>query len=69
MITVETETIQVRVLDDGFLLARRHDRGQLTEADRDEAKRIADSQPGITAATVMRVFGGGWIRNRIGEPR
>jgi hypothetical protein len=55
---VETLFLEIRVLDDGQLMARRKDRKPLTDADRDEARRVADSLPGITVEDVLRIFPG-----------
>ena len=55
---VETLFLEIKVLDDGALRARRKDRKPLTNEDRAEARRLADSLPGITVADVLRVFPG-----------
>jgi hypothetical protein len=55
---IETLFLEIRVLDDGALRARRKDRKPLTAADREEARRVADSLPGITVDDVLRVFPG-----------
>ena len=49
---------EVRVLDDGAVFVRRKDGRALTPADYRAALRLADSEPGITAADVLRVFPG-----------
>ena len=49
--------IEVKKTDDGRILARRLDGKPLTADDREKARRIADSLPGI-AADVLRVFPG-----------
>ena len=54
----ETLLLEVRVLDDGFLQARRKDRKPMTGADYEEARQVADSLPGITVEDVMRVWPG-----------
>jgi hypothetical protein len=54
----ETLLLEIRVLDDGAVRARRKDRKPLTNADREEACRLADSLPGITVNDVLRVFPG-----------
>jgi hypothetical protein len=54
----ETLFLEVEVLDDGALRARRKDRKPLTHADREEARRVVDSLPGITVEDVMRVWPG-----------
>jgi hypothetical protein len=55
---IETLLLEIRVLDDGALRARRKDRKSLTDEDRAEARRVADSLPGITVDDVRRVFPG-----------
>jgi len=55
---VETLFLEIRVLDDGALRARRKDRKPLTDEDRAEAREIADSLPGITVDDVLRIFPG-----------
>ena len=55
---IETLLLEIKVLDDGALRARRKDRKPLTAADREEARRVADSTPGITVADVLRIFPG-----------
>jgi hypothetical protein len=52
----ETPELEIRVLDDGLTQARRKDRQPLTDQDLVEARRLADSLPGITVADVMRVW-------------
>jgi hypothetical protein len=54
----ETLLLKVRVLDDGELMARRKDRKPLMDADQEEARRLADSLPGITVIDVLRIFPG-----------
>ena len=54
----ETLLLEIRVLDDGALRARRKDRMPLTDEDRKEARRVADSLPGITVEDVLRIFRG-----------
>jgi hypothetical protein len=55
---IETLFLEIKVLDDGALRARRKDRKPLTAADREEARQVADSLPGITVADVLRVWPG-----------
>jgi len=55
---IETLFLEVEVLDDGALRARRKDRKPLTAADREEARQLADSLPGITVEDVLRIFPG-----------
>jgi hypothetical protein len=54
----ETLLLEVEVLDDGAIRARRKDRKPLTAEDRAEARQVADSLPGITVEDVMRVWPG-----------
>jgi hypothetical protein len=58
---IETLLLEIKVLDDGALRARRKDRKPLTAEDRAEARQVADSLPGITADDVMRVWPGAKI--------
>jgi hypothetical protein len=60
----ETLLLEVKVLDDGAVIARRKDRRRLTAKDREDARKVADELPGVTAADVLRVFGGGAIREK-----
>jgi hypothetical protein len=55
---VETLFLEVKVLDDGAVIARRKDGQRLTDSDREDARRLADSLPGITVEDVFRVFPG-----------
>ena len=55
---VETLFLEIRVLDDGAIRARRKDRKRLTEADKAEARKVADSLPGITIDDLLRIFPG-----------
>jgi hypothetical protein len=55
---IETLLLEIRVLDDGALRARRKDRKPLTAEDKAEARRAADSVPGITIDDVSRIFPG-----------
>ena len=52
----ETLFLEIKVYDDGLIRARRKDRKPLTDADRVEARRVADSLPGITVDDVLRIF-------------
>jgi hypothetical protein len=54
----ETLFLEIKVLDDGALRARRKDRKPLTDEDRAEARQVADGLPGITVEDVLRVFPG-----------
>jgi hypothetical protein len=54
----ETLLLEIKVYDDGLIRARRKDRKPLTDADRAEARQVADSLPGITVDDVMRVWPG-----------
>ena len=53
--------LEVRKLPDGRAQARRRDGQPLTDRDREAARRLADSMPGITVNDVLRVFGGGRV--------
>jgi hypothetical protein len=55
---VENLMLQVKVLDDGAIQVRRTDGRQVTLQDRKEARRLADSSPGITVADALRIFPG-----------
>jgi hypothetical protein len=54
----ETLLLEIKVLDDGAVRARRKDGKPLTDEDRAEARKVADSLPGITVDDVLRVFPG-----------
>lgn len=54
----ETLLLEIRILDDGLAQVRRKDRKPTTAADVEEARRIADTLPGITIADVLRVWPG-----------
>jgi hypothetical protein len=58
---VETLLRDIKVLDDGLIRARRKDRKPFTTADREEARQLADSLPGITVDDVLRIFLGGKV--------
>ena len=53
--------LDVKKAADGTVFARRLDGKPLTAADQQEALRVADAMPGITAADVLRVFRGGRV--------
>jgi len=55
----ETLLLEVKVLDDGAVIARRKDGKRMTDKDREEARALADRTPGITIEDVFRVFGSG----------
>ena len=55
---VETLFLEIKVLDDGAIRARRKDGKRLTDEDRAEARQVADSLPGINVDDVFRVFPG-----------
>ena len=55
---VETLSLEVKVLDDGAIVARRKDRQRLTDKDREDARKLADGLPGITVEDVFRIFPG-----------
>jgi hypothetical protein len=54
----ETLLLEIKVLDDGQIMARRKDRKPLTDDDRAEARHLADSLPGISVDDVLRIFPG-----------
>ena len=54
----ETLLLEVKVLDDGAIVARRKDGQRLTDKDREDARQLADSLPGITIEDVFRIFPG-----------
>jgi hypothetical protein len=54
----QTLLLEIRVLDDGLIQARRKDRQPMTAEDHAEAIRVVDSLPGITVDDVLRVFPG-----------
>jgi hypothetical protein len=60
---IEDLLLEVKVLDDGAVLARRKDRKPATAGDLEQARRLADTQPGITVNDVLRVFPGSKIRH------
>ena len=60
----ETLFLELRVWDDGAIRARRKDRKPLTEQDRAEARRVANSLSGITVDDVLRVFPGAKVVNQ-----
>ena len=62
---IETLLLEIKVYDDGALRARRKDRKPLTYEDRAEARRIADSAPGITVDDVLRIFPGARVVSKI----
>lgn len=64
---VETLLLEIRVLDDGLLQARRKDRKPLTDSDHQEARRVADTLPGISVNDVLRVFPGAQVITKDGE--
>jgi hypothetical protein len=55
---VETLFLEIEIYDDGAVRARRKDRKPLTEEDEAEARKVADSLPGIAVDDVLRVFPG-----------
>ena len=52
----ETLMLQIKVLDDGLIKARRKDGRKLSDEDWQEVTSWVDSQPGITVDDVLRVF-------------
>ncbi len=61
---VENLLLEVKVLDDGAVLARRKDRKPATADDLEQARRLADTQPGITVHDVVRVFPGAKVAQK-----
>jgi hypothetical protein len=61
MITGETEIIEMRVLDDGLVQARRKDRREMTPGDWREAYRLAGIDARVTATRAMAIFPGAKI--------
>jgi hypothetical protein len=55
---LETLLLEVKVLDDGAIVARRKDGRPLTVQDREEVRKLADSLPGFTVNDALRVFRG-----------
>jgi len=54
----ETLLLQIKVLDDGLIKARRKDGRKLNKEDWQEVTEWVDSQPGITVDDVLRIFPG-----------
>jgi hypothetical protein len=54
----ETLMLQIKVLDDGLIKARRKDGRKLNQKDWQEVAEWVDSLPGITVNDVLRVFPG-----------
>ena len=61
---IETPFLEIKVLDDGALRARRKDRQPLTDKDRAEARKLADKLPGITLDDVLQVFPGARVLSK-----
>jgi len=61
---IDTLLLEIKICDDGALLARRKDRKPLTGEDRAEARKVADSLPGITVDDVLRVFPGARVLSK-----
>jgi len=59
---LEDVLLEVKVLDDGAILARRKDRRPVSPEDLRAALQLADSEPGITVDDVLRVFPGAKAR-------
>jgi hypothetical protein len=53
---VETLFLEIKVYDDGAIRARRKDGRRLNEEDKAEARRVANSLPGVTLDDVLRLF-------------
>jgi hypothetical protein len=58
----ETLMLQIKVLDDGLIKARRRDGRKLNQEDWREVNKWVDSSPGITVDDVLRVFPGARVR-------
>jgi hypothetical protein len=58
----QTLLLEIKVLDDGLIRARRKDRKPLTDADREDARRVADSLPGIRVEDILRIFPGARVK-------
>jgi hypothetical protein len=58
MIEGETLFLQIKVLDDGLIKARRKDGRRMSEEDRREVTKWVDSLPGIDVEDVLRIFPG-----------
>jgi hypothetical protein len=54
----ETPALQIKVLDDGLIKARRKDGRKLNEDDWQQVTKWVDSQPGVTVDDVLRIFPG-----------
>ena len=54
----ETLLLEMEVLDDGAVRARRKDGVRLSKEDWQEVQEWVDSTPGITVDAVLRVFPG-----------
>src|SRR5262245_49990691 len=63
----ETLFLEIKVLDDGAIRARRKDRNPLTDTDREEVRRVADSLPGATADDALRILPGAKVLPRTSE--
>jgi hypothetical protein len=58
----ETLLLEMEVLDDGAVRARRKDGRRLSKEDWREVQEWADSTPGITVDDVLRIFPGARVR-------
>jgi len=54
----QTLMLQIKVLDDGLIKARRKDGRKLSDEDWQEVTSWVDRQPGITVDDVLRIFPG-----------
>ena len=63
---IEDLLLEVKVLDDGAVLARRKDRKPASAADLEQARRLADKTSGIGVNDVLRVFPGARVVNQKG---
>jgi hypothetical protein len=66
---IETATLELKLYDDGLLRGRRKDRQPLTEEDKAEAWRLADTPPpAITVADILSAFPGSKVVVKPGPP-
>jgi len=61
---VEDLLLQVKLLDDGAIFTRRKDRKPVTPADLERARQLADSEPGVTVADVLRIWPGSKVAQK-----
>jgi len=60
----ETLMLQIKVLDDGLIKARRKDGRKLSQEDWREVTTWVDTTPGITVDDVLRVFPGARVLSK-----